>query len=387
MSDTRQSDWEIGRFDSQEKGSELNPRIYIDGRFIQDHYPGIGRYTYNLIDALGQVAPNEKFVVLHNPALKNSRYDIGALARYPNIGFVRSNIPTRSLREQFQLPLRQSQLLHSPYFVKPYFSPVPSIVTIHDLIPLRSPGSASVSARWLFRAAMTAAVRTSARIIVPSAATRDDLAALFRTAPEKTVITQEAADPRFKPIRESATERLSEKYSLPENYVLYVGINKPHKNLKTLVAAWERAGVDGALVIAGAWDERYKFEVEGLGSKVRMLQNVDDADLAALYSSASVFVLPSFYEGFGLALLEAMACGAPVISSNASSLPEVGGAAPLYFDPHDVDGLAHAIARVVGDGAMQDEMRARSLERAKVFSWERTARETLAVYTSTKANH
>lgn len=382
MSDAGQSDGKIGRLDSQEKDWGLNPSICIDGRFIQDHYPGIGRYTYNLIDALGQVAPEEKFVVLHNPALKNTRHDIGALERYPNIGFVRSNIPTRSLREQFQLSLSQARLLHSPYFVKPYFLRLPSIVTIFDLIPLRSSGSASVAARWLFRGAITAALRSSARIIVPSASTRDDLVALFHTAPGKIAVTPLAADPRFKPVSESAAKRLRETYRLPEKYVLYVGINKPHKNLRTLVAAWERAGVDVGLVIAGAWDERYNSGVEGQESRVRLLQDVDDAYLPALYSSASVFVLPSWYEGFGLPLLEAMACGAPVISSSASSLPEVGGDAPLYFDPHDIDGLAHVIARVTGYSAIQDEMRAKSLARAKVFSWERTARETLAVYGS-----
>lgn len=382
MSDAGQSDGKFGRLDSQEKDWGLNPSICIDGRFIEDHYPGIGRYTYNLIDALGQVAPEEKFVVLHNPALKNTRYDIGALERYPNIGFVRSNIPTRSLREQFQLSLSQARLLHSPYFVKPYFLRLPSIVTIFDLIPLRFSGSASVAARWLFRGAITAALRSSSRIIVPSASTRDDLVALFHTAPGKIAVTPLAADPRFKPVSESAAKRLRETYRLPEKYVLYVGINKPHKNLGTLVAAWERAGVDVGLVIAGAWDERYKSEVEGQESRVRLLQDVDDAYLPALYSSASVFVLPSWYEGFGLPLLEAMACGAPVISSSASSLPEVGGDAPLYVDPHDTDGLAHSIARVTGNSAIQDEMRAKSLARAKVFSWERTARETLAVYSS-----
>lgn len=358
----------------------MNRPFMIDGRCIQDHFPGVGRYTFNLIDALARIAPNEKFGILYNPALKNTRYDIAMLARYPNVELVRVDVPTFSAREQFQLPVNNCRLFHSPYYIKPYFLRVPSVVTIFDLIPLRAPRGISALARFFFRAAIALATRSSARIILPSISARDDLGATLGVAPSKLAVTPLAADARFRPMGKSDQERVRTKYALPEKYILYVGINKPHKNLETLIAAWERAGVEARLVIAGAWDERYGSVVSNQRSEVRLLKNVDDVDLRALYSAASIFVTASLYEGFGLPLLEAMACGAPCISSNASSLPEVGGDAVLYFDPHNVDALAQLITKVSNDRALQDDLRSKSLARAKNFTWERTAQATLDVY-------
>jgi len=361
--------------------------ICIDGRYIQDHFPGIGRYTFNLIGALARIAPEEKFSLLLNPGLINTRYDIAALARYPNVELVRVHAPTRSLREQWELPhvmqattQDRPYVFHAPYFIKPYFLRAPSIVTIFDLIPLRASRGVSASARLFFRLAIMLAVQTSRRIIVPSLSARDDLAATLGVAREKPAVIPLAADARFRPMGAPERERVRAKYSLPDKYILYVGINKPHKNLETLVAAWERAGVDAGLVIAGAWDERYGERLRE--KEIKIISNIDDADLPALYSAATVFATASLYEGFGLPLLEAMACGAPCISSSASSLPEVGGDAVLYFDPRDADALAQLIARVVNDRAAQKELRGKSLARAASpeFSWERTASETLRVY-------
>jgi alpha-1,3-rhamnosyl/mannosyltransferase len=200
-----------------------------------------------------------------------------------------------------------------------------------------------------------------------------------------------AADARFSPQSDASIARVREKYALPARYGLYVGINKPHKNLATLMEAWRGLKSDAALVMAGAWDERYVGEQgsRGVGeqsaignrqSKIHWIHNVDDADLPALYAGATVFVMPSLYEGFGLTPLEAMACGAPVICSNASSLPEVVGDAALLVNPRDVEGIAQASARVLAEAALRDELRAKSLARAAQFSWERTAQETLEVY-------
>ncbi len=377
--------------------------IVLDGRYITDHYPGIGRYTYNLVDTLARVAPAARFVLLHNPALKNTRYDIAALARYRNVELRRVDAATRSLREQWAIPRAlgigrgnpgwlpnarattqgRPYVYHTPYYIKPYFLGVPSIVTIFDLIPLRVPRAVSASARILFRVAMALAVRTSARVIVPSAATRDDLVTILGVAREKIAVIPLAADARFTPQARAETARVREKYGLPARYALYVGINKPHKNLQTLMDAWGAARVhDAALVIAGAWDARYSdTATRGRDdAAMRFIANIPDNDLPALYSGAIVFVMPSLYEGFGLPLLEAMACGAPVISSDASSLPEVGGDAAFYFNPRDPDALAAMLARVLSDAALHDELRGKSLARAAEFSWERTAGATIEVY-------
>ncbi|HEX7593459.1 MAG TPA: glycosyltransferase family 1 protein [Anaerolineae bacterium] len=366
----------------------------IDGRYIQDHFPGIGRYTYNLIDALARVAPDDAFTILHNPALRNTRYDIAALARYPSVELRRVDVPTFSWREQFQLPTSNIQLLHSPYYIKPYYSRVSSVVNIFDLIPLRVPkDSLTWRARLFFRLAVSLAARTATRIIASSVATRADLVTLLRVPREKIDVIPLAADACFAPQPAAEIARVRAKYALPDEYVLSVGINKPHKNIAALIEAWQSLGdLSRTLVIAGARDAQSAQQAavenrkpvlsEAEGSRIQFIHNVDDRDLPALYSGAAVFVMPSLYEGFGLPTLEAMACGAPVICSNTSSLPEVVDDAALLIDPHSVDEMAVAIERVLSDAALRDELRAKSLARAAQFSWERTARETLAVYRS-----
>lgn len=364
-------------------------RFCIDGRYIQDHFPGIGRYTYNLIDALARTAPDEKFRVLHNPALKNTRYDIAALAKHQNIELQRVDIQTFSADEQFQLSriIRDSKsvLFHSPYFIKPYFLPVPSVVTVFDLIPIHYPNELpNAPLRVIFRLAVSLAARTAARVIAPSIAASEDLITHLHVPQRKLAVTLLGVEPRFTPQPEAAMAAVREKHHLPSRYILYVGSNKPHKNLGMLNQAWARTDVDAGLVIAGAWDKRYaprRREDEGPGLPI-FLHDVPDADLPALYSGAAVFVMPSLYEGFGLPLLEAMACGAPTIVANTSSLPEVAGDAALSIEPNDIHGLALLLSRVIKDRSLQAELHDKSLARAALFSWERTAQETLAVYRS-----
>ncbi len=181
------------------------------------------------------------------------------------------------------------------------------------------------------------------------------------------------------------------RFSLPRDYLLYLGSNKPHKNLVRLVEAWRivvASGVQAAdvpLVIAGAWDARYpearqRVDTLGLADRVLFLGPVADADLPALYAGARAFVFPSLYEGFGLPVLEAMACGAPVICADGSSLPEVAGEAALLVDARDVEALATAIRRVLADADLAGELRRRGVQQAARFSWAQTAQRTLEVY-------
>jgi alpha-1,3-rhamnosyl/mannosyltransferase len=375
----------------------MNLCIGIDGRYIQDHFPGIGRYTYNLTRALAQVAPDEVFVILHNPALLNTRYDLASLARFPNIELVRINVPTFSWTEQLRLPLVIGHLsldiCHSPYYIKPYWLPCPSVVTIYDLISKLFPQYLpSPWARLIFEFATRLALWSAHRVITTSQAARNDLIALYHVAPEKIAVTPMAADERFRPLNKREIEPARHKYGLPEQYVLYLGINKPHKNLVRLIEAWSLVighwdlGLDRwPLVIAGHWDPRYpqarrKAAALGLEDSVIFLGDVAEADLPALYSGAELFVFPSIYEGFGLPPLEAMACGVPVLCSKTSSLPEIMGEAALTFDPLDVAEMAAKIGEALRDGALREEMREKGLRQAAKFSWERTAQETLEVY-------
>ena len=373
-----------------------NGSFALDGRYIQDHFPGIGRYTYNLIDALARIAPDERFVVLHNPALRNTRYDISALGRNPNVELRRVDVPTFSIREQFALSRsmgastrHRPYVLHSPYYLKPYFTRVPSVVTIFDLLPLFYPDALpNWRTRVLFRFAVSLAAWTATHIIVPSVSTCNDLVRHFGVPSRKITVIPLAADARFAPQSAIEIARVREKYGLASEYVLSVGINKPHKNLETLIDAWGRVGRGKRmLVIAGAWDARYEIVRErareqtsrGAG-EIKIIPNVADSDLPALYAGAAVFVMPSFYEGFGLPPLEGMACGAPVVCSNTSSLPEVVGDAAILFDPRDTDALAALLTILLDHHTKRDELRTKSLARAAQFSWARAARETLAVY-------
>jgi alpha-1,3-rhamnosyl/mannosyltransferase len=313
---------------------------------------------------------------------------------------------------------RSSVLYHSPYIAMPYLPGVPALLTVYDLIPLRYPTHSTARARLLIRWMTRLALRTAKHVIAISEFTRRDFMAEFGLQPDQITAIPLAADPVFRPQPPEAIAALRARYDLPERFVLYLGSNRPHKNLTRLVEAWRM--VDGGwqmtnckLVIAGAWDERYPEARElanSSGAKASpengqppassfqlpvWLGPMSEADLPALYSAATAFVFPSLYEGFGLPVLEAMACGTPVVCSNTSSLPEVVGqtietqscasysseqTAALLVDPTDTNGLAAAIARLMMDAALRRELTQRGLRQAARFSWERTAAATLELY-------
>lgn len=363
-------------------------RIGIDGRYIQDHFPGIGRYTYNLVQALTKAAPEDSFVLLHNPKLVNTRYDLGTL-QSPNLEIVAIEVPTFSLAEQWRLPSivrgLRLDLFHSPYYLKPYLLPCPSVVTIYDLIPRLYPEYVSSGARVIFEMAIRLAIVTSRLVISVSQSAKEDLVRLLGVPPSKVWVTPLGVDRRFCPVNEKAISNLRQKHDLPEGYILYLGTNKPHKNLARLVEAFAEVKTEQKLVLAGKEDPRYSEAHEvtkqlGLQDRVVFLGQVSEDDLPALYSGAALFVFPSLCEGFGLPLLEAMACGVPVISSSTSSLPEIAGQAAVMVAPLDLSQLARALERVLGDSNLRASMREEGLKQAAQFSWERTAVETLAVY-------
>ncbi len=380
------------------------PHYILDARTATNHFPGIGRYVRNLAPALAaQLTPEERLSILWNPAdltAWNPSDLTGA-----QIDAVPAPISPFSLRQQWTLPglLRQvarqtgvrtsrwkaHSLYHSTYYLMPYWPGMTTVLTIYDLIAMLHPEAVSLQARLLFRLTTALALRTARHVIAISQATRQDLLTHFGVAAEQVSAIPLAADPRFQPQPPDEIQRRRVKYDLPEEYLLYLGINKPHKNLPTLIHAYARlAGAMESslppLVIAGAWDERYpqvKQQVQKLGleNTVRFLGLVDDADLPALYSGCALFVFPSLYEGFGLPVLEAMACGAPVLCGNRSSLPEVAGSAALLVDPANVDAMASAIQKAL-DESTRRILSQRSLVQAATFSWQRTATETLAVY-------
>lgn len=380
-------------------------RVGLDIRYIYDHFPGIGRYVVNLAQALAALTPRPTLVLLHNPALLNTRYDLAPLASLPGVELVTTSARPFSLAEQVQVPrltrALRLDLLHSPYYIKPYAGlSCPSVVTIYDLIGRRHPETLSRRGRVLQMAALSLAVRSAAHIITISQSSCQDILRYYRVPAGRVSVIPCAADPHFAPQPAARIAAVRAHYRLPPRYLLYLGSNKPHKNLISLVHAWGQVVGDQAadqtddqaphLVIAGHHDPRYPeaeelAQARGLTDSILFRHNVADTDMPALYSGAEAFVFPSYYEGFGLPPLEAMACGTPVLCASASSLPEVVGTAALLFDPMRVEEIADGIRRLLQDGALRAQLRAAGLQRASLFSWERAARETLTVYEAVSA--
>jgi alpha-1,3-rhamnosyl/mannosyltransferase len=371
---------------------EPTVRIGIDGRYIADHFPGIGRYSYNLAAKLPELAPDTDFVLFHNPRLPNTRHDLGRLARHTNLRLLPVDVPTRSLKEQYQLrslaKALSLDLLHSPYYVMPYWQHCPSVVTMYDLIPMIYPQHLPHRwTVWVFRATASLATRRAKHVIAISESTRKDLVHFFGTSEDRITVTHLAADERFRPLDSQQRENTIRTYRLPERYILYLGINKPHKNLIFLLEVLRELRTETKLVLAGKEDPRYpqvRDEVRRLRLDDRVVfpGDVLESDLPMIYNGADVFVFPSLYEGFGLPVLEAMACGTPVICSNSSSLPEIVGDAAMSLDPEDEGAWVAALTEVLKNEDLRAELRTKGLEQANKFSWQKTARETLDVYQS-----
>ena len=370
-------------------------RIGIDARYAYDHFPGIGRYIVGLLNALCELEHGHTLVILYNPDLPNTRHSLQHLSQFANVELVRSPVRTFSLQEQTHLPamLRALKLdvFHSPYYVKPYVGlPCPSVVTIYDLIGRRFPEVLSWRGRLLFRAATALAIRSAAGILTISESACHDIRFSYRVPLSKITVTPLAADKRFRPQPPEAIAAMRERHRLPESYVLYLGANKPHKNLERLIRAWDRVCSEGndhgaVLVVAGHYEPRYPEARElvaerGLGDRVVFLPNAPEADLPALYSGAICFAFPSYYEGFGLPPLEAMACGTPVLCAYASSLPEVVGNAAVTVDPFSFIEMAEGLTKLLQNSRLRDHLRAAGQERARSFSWRRTALGSLRAY-------
>jgi glycosyltransferase involved in cell wall biosynthesis len=374
--------------------------LTLDARTATSRFPGISRYVKNLARALPpELQPNENLLVLHDSGQAASW--IHDLVRHH--GCSANLVPTSpfSLAQQWQIPrlLRKAgaYLYHSPYYLMPYRPGVPTVLTVYDLIPLRFPQFVSARARLLFRLAMTLALRAANQVVAISEATLRDLHRVFHFSKEKIQVIPLAAGKNFHPPAREEIERVRAQYNLPDEYVLYLGINKPHKNLPRLVEAWahltRQRDIDNQkLVIAGAWEPRYP-QVKQLAARLNLTQaiifldSIPEVDLPALYGAARLFVFPSLYEGFGLPVLEALSCGTPVACSHTASLPEVAGEAAIYFDPAGPDKIAEALAKALNNAPLLEGLKARGLEQARKFTWRRTAQQTLQVYRQARTSN
>ena len=288
-----------------------------------------------------------------------------------------------------ELWARPPDLVFIPAHVMPLVCRPPAVVTVHDLGYERFPAAHPWSRRAYLRWSTRRHVRRAAHLLADSAATRDDLVALYAADPDRVSVVHLAADPDLRPAGVEAVAALRARLGLPTDapYLLHLGTLQPRKNLGRLLDAFARLTAEhpeARLVLAGmrGWSDSdlpARARRLGLEGRVHLPGYLPRGDLAALYSGAAGLALPSLYEGFGLTALEAMACGCPVACSDTSSLPEVVGEAALRFDPLDSAAIASALGRLLRDAGLRERLRQTGIARAAGFSWDRCAAESLAV--------
>ena len=295
------------------------------------------------------------------------------------------------LRLSWEMVRQPPDLLLVPAHVIPLIHPR-SVVTVHDLGYIYYPQTHRPFDRLYLDLSTRFNASVASHIIADSEATKSDLVREYRVAEERITVVYPGCS--LEPvIDETGWERVKERYHLPDRYILHLGTLHPRKNILRLLEAFQplaRDFPDLHLVLAGkkGWlYEEIRYKAEELGGKVHLPGYIASEDLPLLIRKARLFILPSLYEGFGFPILEAMAAGTPVVCSNASALPEVAGDAALLFDPHDVEAMRETARKVLEDEALRAELVERGLERAKVFSWERCAREILAVLEKAGGSH
>ena len=366
-------------------------RIAIDAHSVGARLGGNETYAVNLIEALAELDQENQYTiyVTRQPAVDRFA------DRWPNFR-VRLTLPHTPL---VRIPLTLSRelrrhpvdVLHVQYTAPP-FTPCPVVTTIHDLAFEHLPETFNRRSWMQLRLTVRSTARRAAQIITVSEYSRQDIIKTYGVSPEIVSVTPEAAAPGFTRVtNETELQKIREIYGIEGDYILSLCSIQPRKNLVRLIAAYSllrrshREGKLPQLVLAGkrGWldnETRRAAQREDVKADIRFSGYVADEHLNALYSGATCFVYPSYFEGFGLPILEAMKCGTPVIAGNRTSIPEVAGEAALLFDPFDVQSLVEALKRVLNDRQYGFMLSAKGLRRASEFSWQTTARLTLAAY-------
>lgn len=369
-------------------------RIVIDGRMYRES--GIGRYIRSLIKNLQNLDTDSQYFILL------MRVDYNGLDLRNNFNKVLADFKWYSLNEQLRLHSLLNQLkpdlVHFPHFNVPIIFGGKYVVTIHDLIhqhfqmgraTTHDPITYKIK-QLGYRAVFKTAITKSAKILVPSNFVKDLLTSDWRLDAQKIQVTYEGVDDKLltitKVLSKEKYKRILVKFNIKHPYIFYVGNAHPHKNLEGLIKAFlelKKNHDNLTLVLSGGdhyfW-QRLKRENQQKG--INFTGFVSDEELVALYKGAEMFVQPSFEEGFGIPLLEAMACETAVVSSNAASLPEVGGDACLYFDPRDSADMVDKIDQVLKSEKLRRDLVKRGQIRYKQFSWKKLAQQTLEVYES-----
>ncbi|MBP6015696.1 MAG: glycosyltransferase family 4 protein [Candidatus Promineofilum sp.] len=367
--------------------------IYVDISAAVHSKAGLGRYSERLAGAL----------LAHDPERYALFYNRGGEGRYPDT--LPATVRRREVRWGYKpwrmavllghlgrLPFNHlvpdAELFHSTEHLLLPLQNIPTVLTVHDLIFKLFPDYHKRLNYWYLNRAMPLYVERASAIIAVSEATKRDLVEYYDVDPAKVTVVYEAAATHFQPPSPAGIDHVRRTYHLPRRFLLHLSTIEPRKNLMRLLDAFRLLRTsfpDLHLLLAGGrgwlYDDFFaRIEAEGWRDVVRPLGWVPDADLPAIIGAAALAVQPSLYEGFGLPILEHMACGQVVAASDSSSHPEVGGEAVAYFNPTDVGEMAAVIGRLLTDQAEYRHRQILGREQAAHFSWERAARETAAVY-------
>jgi glycosyltransferase involved in cell wall biosynthesis len=364
-------------------------RIAFDGTALRPGRTGVGYYTEHLLHHLARAATNDELIVVSNRSIDTtsplpSRVRVATPARrVPRLVWMQT-LAVTALREV------EADVVHFTNGMLPLMSPVPTVVTIHDMSLRLYPRYHPPRRVILNRPLVDLAARRADAIIAPSESAKRDIVRLYNLDPHRVHVVYEAAAPSFRRVNDTAAlERVRRRFGLAERIILYVGTIEPRKNLPTLIDAFaerRRSGeLSHQLVCVGpyGWLSRginEQIARANVGDAIKFTGYVPFEDLPALYSLAEMFVYPSMYEGFGLPVVEAMACGVPVLTSSTSALQEIAGGYAYLVDPMDVDAIARGIADLATDPARRAEFAELGKRRARDFSWDRAAEATLKVY-------
>jgi len=360
-------------------------RILIDAHYLGSRAGGNETYTANLLAGLRRIHPPHAISALVNKELHGLE---GAAAGFPTVPLASHSA---YLRVPFLIPLAargRADLLHVQYTAPPW-APCPYVVTMHDLVAFKLPESMPFVDRHRLRLFTENTLRRARRIFTVTEAMKREIATHCDIDPDRIDVTPNALARGFAPVEDAAQlAAVRARYALPERFVLYLGLLQPRKNLVRLAAAFQqlaRRGLDHTLVIAGrrAWMHEEIFRgiaALGLGDRVRFTDYVAQEDLPALYSAADAFAFVSLYEGFGIPVIEALACGTPVVASTDPALVEVAGGAAIHCDPHSTDAIADGLAQALTDATLRARLRPAGIAHARTYTVERLAGAALTGY-------
>lgn len=376
-------------------------RIGIDCRALQDSFiAGIGYYIHYLLQNLAKIDKKNQYTLFNNSFRKSFLEDIPkyeyenfrqVIFRIPNVFFsgISGTILGRLIpTEKLTGPI---DVFHATNFLVPYGQYVKFISTVYDLSILKFMQFHPLKRRLIFsKSKLLNSMRNARAVIACSEATKRDIIDILKVRPEKIKVIYVATSPEFKKIdNKQLIHNVLRKYSLPQKYILYVGTLEPRKNITRLIEAFkkikEKMKRGYKLILIGGKGWYYKdifstIDRLKLNNSVIYLGYILREDLPPIVSGAEAFIYPSLYEGFGLPPLEAMACGVPTLVSDVSCFPEIAADAALRVNPYSIDDIAEGIYRILTDETLRETLRQKGLERVKIFSWEKTARETLKLY-------